>query len=48
MHDVKEFTKVQILVEFRRTKFGQLSYYFGKIVAIYYMIKMCLASKQIV
>jgi hypothetical protein len=48
IYDIKEFNKVQKIIDFRRSKFGKLSYYFGKVVAIYYIIKMCLASKQIV
>jgi len=46
--DLVDFSKWQEMLKFRKTFIGQLSYYFGKFIALTYIIRLCVSSKQMV
>lgn len=46
--DIIDFTKWQDMLKFRSTLFGKISYYFGKLVAVIFIGRIAIATKQIV
>lgn len=46
--DVIDYKKQEALCEYRATTRGQVSYCIGKAVAVYYIVRVLLAAKQII
>lgn len=36
------------MLQFRKTLFGRLSYYFGKVLAIIFLVRMVLSARRVV
>lgn len=43
--DVLDFEKQKAVIEFRRSNFGKASYWLGKVIALYYIIRVALSMK---